>query len=90
MRARIAACLALATLITVPLVMSSPAAIGSAPIGPAHAAPDAQAAKFPWNSGVAPSVPGRIVVVWRHGASNVESRALSAQLGRDDHVAARQ
>ena len=80
MRARIAACLALATLITVPLVMSSPAAIGSAPIGPAHAAPDAQAAKFPWNSGVAPSVPGRIVVVWRHGASNVESRALSAQL----------
>ena len=65
----------------VPLVMSSPAAIGSAPIGPAHAAPDAQAAKFPWNSGGAPSVPGRIVVVWRHGASNVASRALSAQLG---------
>jgi subtilisin family serine protease len=81
LRARIATCLALATLITVPLVLSSPAAIGSAPIGPAHAAPHAQAAKFPWNSGGARSVPGRIVIVWRHGASRVASSALSAQLG---------
>jgi subtilisin family serine protease len=81
LRPRIAACLALTMLLAAPLVASSPPAIGAPSIVQAHATVDTQAAKLPWNTGGARVVPGRVVVVWRHGASTVATRALSSNLG---------
>ena len=81
MRARIAACLALTLLLAAPLVASSPAAIGVPSIVKTHASIDPQAAKLPWNTGGARVVPGRVVVVWRHGAPTAATRSLSADLG---------
>ncbi len=81
MRARMAACLALTLLLAAPLVASSPAAIGAPSIVKAHATVDTQAAKLPWNTGGARVVPGRIVVMWRHGAPTAATRSLSADIG---------
>jgi subtilisin family serine protease len=81
LRARIAACLALTLLLAAPLVASSPAAIGAPSIVKTQATVDTQAAKLPWNTGGARVVPGRLVVVWRHGAPTAATRSLSADLG---------
>jgi subtilisin family serine protease len=81
LRARIAACLALTTLLATTLAVSSHAATGVPSIAKPHAALDAQAAKLPWNTGGTRVVPGRLVVVWRHGAATAATRALSAHLG---------
>jgi len=81
LRARIAACLALTTLIGTAVVASSNAAIAAPSPAKAHSTIDAQAAKMPWNTGGARVVPGKLVVVWRHAAPNGATRSLSAQLG---------
>jgi subtilisin family serine protease len=47
----------------------------------AHTAIATQAAKLPWNTGGARVVPGRLVVVWRHGTPDAATRSLSADLG---------
>jgi len=80
LRARIAACLAVTTLLATSLAASSHAAVGTPSIVKAHAVLDTQAAKLPWNTGGARVVPGRLVVVWRHGAPNAATRAVSADL----------
>jgi subtilisin family serine protease len=81
LRARIAACLALTTVLATTLAASSHAATGGGAIATAHAALDTQAAKLPWNTGATRVVPGRLVVVWRHGAPTAATRALSANVG---------
>ncbi len=85
MRARIAACLALATLLAAPILAAPQPAIGAPPVGGpsvgAHTSISTEAAKLPWNSGGARVVPGRLVVVWRHGAPDAAARSLSADLG---------
>jgi subtilisin family serine protease len=85
LRARIAACLALATLVAAPLLATPELAIAAVPIGGqimrTRATISTQAAKLPWNSRGVRVVPGRLVVVWRHGVSDAATRSLSAGLG---------
>ncbi len=82
MRARIAACLALTTLLATTLATSSRAATGSRlSVATQPTAQNTEAAKLPWNTGGAPVVPGKLVVVWRHGVPEAATRSLSAMLG---------
>jgi subtilisin family serine protease len=81
LRARIAACLALTTLLASSLAASSDAATPVPAAARVRATVATQAAKLPWNTGGARVVPGRLVVVWRHSAPTAATRALSADLG---------
>ncbi|MFL5790889.1 MAG: hypothetical protein ACJ76A_05240, partial [Actinomycetota bacterium] len=81
MRARIAACLALTTLLASSLAASSDAATPVPAAARVRATVATQAAKLPWNAGGARVVPGRLVVVWRHSAPTAATRALSADVG---------
>ena len=78
MRARLAVCIALATVLAAPIVAAPRPAVGAPPAGSplarAGAPIPAQAAKLPWNTVGARLVPGRLVVVWRHGASDAATR----------------
>jgi subtilisin family serine protease len=65
-------------------VAVAPAAAHRSSIRTSVASPgraQARGGKFPWAAGAVRYVPGRIVVVWRPGASAQAARALSGRLG---------
>jgi subtilisin family serine protease len=86
LRTRIATCLSLIGVLAAPALTSPPAAeafpaSARSIAGEPAAVGGVAAAKLPWKSGGARVVPGRLVVVYRSGASTASARALTTRMG---------
>jgi subtilisin family serine protease len=78
LKLRLAAALALMTLVGSSFFGSASAAETSQRTAPRSAAPGS---KLPWRAGSPRVIPGQFVVVWRHGVSSANTRALAANVG---------